>query len=41
LAEFFSRIVAREAARGHVPGGVLELFEERLPAMAAELAAGA
>ena len=30
----------REAARAHVPAGVLELFEERLPAMAAELAAG-
>ena len=31
----------REAARRHAPAGVLELFEERLPAMAAELAAGA
>jgi ribonucleoside-diphosphate reductase beta chain len=30
----------RAAAREHVPAGVLELFEERLPAMAAELAAG-
>ena len=30
----------RAAARAHVPPGVLELFEERLPAMAAELAAG-
>jgi ribonucleoside-diphosphate reductase beta chain len=30
----------RGAARAHVPPGVLELFEERLPAMAAELAAG-
>ena len=28
------------AAREHVPAGFLELFEERLPAMAAELAAG-
>jgi len=30
----------RDAAREHAPGGVLELFEERLPAMAGELAAG-
>jgi ribonucleoside-diphosphate reductase beta chain len=30
----------RAAARQYVPAGVLELFEERLPAMAAELAAG-
>ncbi|HEY7073964.1 MAG TPA: hypothetical protein VH418_01280 [Solirubrobacteraceae bacterium] len=30
----------RAAAREHVPAGVLELFEERLPAMAGELAAG-
>ncbi len=30
----------REAARAHVPAGVLELFEVQLPAMAAELAAG-
>jgi ribonucleoside-diphosphate reductase beta chain len=30
----------RAAAREHVPAGVLELFEERLPAMAADLAAG-
>ena len=30
----------RAAARAHVPPGVLELFEVRLPAMAAELAAG-
>jgi ribonucleoside-diphosphate reductase beta chain len=30
----------RAAAREHVAPGVLELFEERLPAMAAELAAG-
>jgi ribonucleoside-diphosphate reductase beta chain len=30
----------REAARPHVPPAVLELFEARLPAMAAELAAG-
>ena len=30
----------RAAARSHVPAPVLELFEERLPAMAAELAAG-
>ncbi|HZN88836.1 MAG TPA: hypothetical protein VFB44_07665 [Thermoleophilaceae bacterium] len=30
----------REAARAYVPATVLELFEERLPAMAAELAAG-
>jgi ribonucleoside-diphosphate reductase beta chain len=30
----------RAAARAHVPAGVLELFEERLPALAAELAAG-
>ncbi|MBV9605989.1 MAG: hypothetical protein JO027_12815 [Solirubrobacterales bacterium] len=30
----------REAAREHVPAGFLELFEERLPAVAAELAAG-
>ena len=29
-----------DAARGHAPAGVLELFEERLPAMAGELAAG-
>ena len=29
-----------DAAREHTPAGVLELFEERLPAMAAELAAG-
>ena len=31
----------RDAARRHAPAGVLELFEERLPAMAAELASGA
>ncbi len=30
----------RAAARAHVPAKVLQLFEERLPAMAAELAAG-
>ena len=30
----------RAAARTHVPAAFLELFEERLPAMAAELAAG-
>jgi ribonucleoside-diphosphate reductase beta chain len=30
----------RAAARAHVPDGVLELFEMRLPAMAAELTAG-
>ncbi len=30
----------REAARAHVPGAVLDLFEVRLPALAAELAAG-
>jgi len=30
----------RDAARDHVPAAFLELFEERLPAMAAELAAG-
>jgi ribonucleoside-diphosphate reductase beta chain len=30
----------RAAARAHVPAAVLELFEERLPALAAELAAG-
>jgi ribonucleoside-diphosphate reductase beta chain len=30
----------REAARSHVSAGFLELFEERLPALAAELAAG-
>ena len=30
----------RAAARAHVPAGVLELFEERLPALATELAAG-
>ena len=30
----------REEARAHVPAAVLELFEERLPAMAADLAAG-
>jgi ribonucleoside-diphosphate reductase beta chain len=30
----------REAARAHVPAAFLELFEERLPAIAAELAAG-
>jgi ribonucleoside-diphosphate reductase beta chain len=30
----------RAAARDHVPAGVLELFEEQLPAMAAELEAG-
>lgn len=29
-----------ESAREHAPAGVLELFEERLPAMAGELAAG-
>jgi len=29
-----------DAAREHAPAGVLELFEERLPAMARELAAG-
>ncbi len=30
----------RDAARAYVPAAFLELFEERLPAMAAELAAG-
>ncbi len=30
----------RDAARAHVPPGVLELFEVRLPSMATELAAG-
>jgi ribonucleoside-diphosphate reductase beta chain len=30
----------REAAREHAPRGLLELFEERLPEMAGELAAG-
>jgi ribonucleoside-diphosphate reductase beta chain len=30
----------RDAARAHAPEGVLELFEERLPAVAAKLAAG-
>jgi ribonucleoside-diphosphate reductase beta chain len=30
----------RAAARAHVPPAVLELFEDQLPAMAAELAAG-
>jgi ribonucleoside-diphosphate reductase beta chain len=30
----------REAARRHAPGAMLDLFEERLPALAAELAAG-
>jgi ribonucleoside-diphosphate reductase beta chain len=30
----------RAAARAHVPAAVLELFEERLPALAEELAAG-
>jgi ribonucleoside-diphosphate reductase beta chain len=30
----------RDAAREHAPPGLLDLFEERLPAMAAELAAG-
>jgi ribonucleoside-diphosphate reductase beta chain len=30
----------RAAARAHVPAAFLELFEERLPTMAAELAAG-
>jgi ribonucleoside-diphosphate reductase beta chain len=30
----------RAAARAHVPPAMLELFEERLPALAAELAAG-
>jgi ribonucleoside-diphosphate reductase beta chain len=30
----------REAARAHVPPAFLEVFEEQLPAMAAELAAG-
>ncbi|MEA2229874.1 MAG: ribonucleoside-diphosphate reductase beta chain, partial [Solirubrobacteraceae bacterium] len=30
----------RDAAREHAPAAVLELFEERLPAMAGELAAG-
>ena len=30
----------REAARAHAPPGVLDLFEVRLPALAAELAAG-
>ncbi|MEO8690834.1 MAG: ribonucleotide-diphosphate reductase subunit beta [Solirubrobacteraceae bacterium] len=30
----------RDAAREHAPARVLELFEERLPAMASELAAG-
>jgi ribonucleoside-diphosphate reductase beta chain len=30
----------RAAARAHVPAAFVELFEERLPAMAAELAAG-
>src|SRR5690349_17525448 len=30
----------RAAAREHVPGPMLELFEQRLPAMASDLAAG-
>ena len=30
----------RAAAREHVPAAMIELFEERLPAMANELAAG-
>ena len=30
----------RAAARDHAPAAILELFEERLPAMAADLAAG-
>jgi ribonucleoside-diphosphate reductase beta chain len=30
----------RQAARAHVPAAFLELFEERLPAMASQLAAG-
>ena len=30
----------RDAARDHAPDGILELFEERLPALSAELAAG-
>ena len=30
----------REAARAHAPAAMLDLFEERLPALAAELAAG-
>ncbi len=30
----------RAAARDHVPAAFLELFEERLPALAAEIAAG-
>src|SRR3954447_21373538 len=30
----------RDAARQHAPAGVLELFEERLPSLSAELAAG-
>lgn len=30
----------RAAARAHAPAGVLELFEERLPGLASELAAG-
>jgi ribonucleoside-diphosphate reductase beta chain len=30
----------RDAAREHAPAGVLELFDERLPAMAGEIAAG-
>lgn len=30
----------RDAARAHAPAGVLELFDERLPAVAGELAAG-
>ena len=35
-----TRAERRAAARPHVPEAVLELFEERLPAMAAELTAG-
>jgi ribonucleoside-diphosphate reductase beta chain len=30
----------RDAARQHAPAGVIELFDERLPALSAELAAG-
>jgi ribonucleoside-diphosphate reductase beta chain len=35
-----SRDERLDAAREHAPAGVLELFDERLPAMAGELAAG-
>jgi ribonucleoside-diphosphate reductase beta chain len=41
-AALFDRIAAErlEAARAHAPAGVLELFDEQLPAAAGELAAG-